>query len=166
MDALTFAREAHALHGRLVRVCFALCGELPLAEECAQEALLRAWERVDRGDALASLEGWSVTVALNACRSRLRRRGAESRANERWQARAVHEPSDGGGLSSDVHQAVLALPIRQREVVVLHYLLDVDVASIASTLEISTGAVKNALFHARAALAERLSTSAATEEGQ
>jgi RNA polymerase sigma-70 factor (ECF subfamily) len=158
MDPAAFAREAHAVHGRLVRVGFALCGDEALAEECAQEALLRAWARVDRGEELASLEAWTVTVALNACRSRLRRRGAEARAYERWQARTGSHghPASDARLSHEVHDAVLRLPMRQREVVVLHYLLDQDLATIATTTGISVGAVKNALFHARGALATRL----------
>ena len=50
----------------------------------------------------------------------------------------------------------MGLPERQREVVVLHYLLDMDVSTIAATVERSVGAVKNALFHGRASLAESL----------
>ena len=72
-------------------------------------------------------------------------------------------PGDEAGLSADVHAAVLALPRRQREVVVLHYLLDEDTPTIASICGISEGAVRNALFHARAALAGRLA--AYVEEG-
>jgi RNA polymerase sigma-70 factor (ECF subfamily) len=146
-------------------VAYSLCGDRELAEECAQEALARAWQRVDRGDALDSLEAWTTRVALNWCRSQLRRRGAESRALLRVGSRPELSSGAGGPtasaasgerLSAEVHRAVLELPFRQREVVVLHYLLDYDIATIARVAGISRGAVKNALFHARAALALRL----------
>ncbi len=160
-----FAVEAGVLHRRLTGVTYSLCGDRGLAEECAQEALARAWQRVDRGEALDSVEAWTTRVALNWCRSQLRRRGAESRALLRAGTRREATGEDRGPtggetsgerLSTEVHRAVLELPFRQREVVVLHYLLDYDIATIARVAGISRGAVKNALFHARAALAHRL----------
>jgi RNA polymerase sigma-70 factor, ECF subfamily len=165
LEPEAFAVEAGGLHRRLTGVAYALCGDRGLAEECAQEALARAWQRVDRGEALDSLEAWTTRVALNWCHSQLRRRGAESRALLRVGTRretmsragGSAEGGDGGErLSAEVHRAVLDLPFRQREVVVLHYLLDYDIATIARVAGISRGAVKNALFHARAALTLRL----------
>lgn len=164
MDADAFAAQAVGLHARLTRVVLAMCGDRVLAEDSAQEALVRAWQRVERGDDLRSLDAWANRVALNWCRSQLRHTGAEGRAVQRLE-RSVPSPpgSDtvesglrAGTLADEVHRAVLALPERQREVIVLHYLLDMDVASIAALAERSEGAVKNALFHGRAALARQL----------
>jgi RNA polymerase sigma-70 factor (ECF subfamily) len=159
VDTETFAEAAGGLHVHLVRVVFLVCGDRELAEECAQEALIRAWSRADRGASLDSMTAWTTTVALNCCRSQLRRSGAEARALRRVLGRRTPGPAEPAGLSPDVHRAVLRLPLRQREVVVLHYLLDQDVATIARTAGITTGAVKNALFNARAALAAALDVS-------
>jgi RNA polymerase sigma factor (sigma-70 family) len=166
VDAESFAREAADLYTRLCRVAYLLGGDRGLAEECAQEALARAWQRVDRGATLDSLEAWTTTVALNWCRSQLRRRGAEARAVAVVAQRAEPTTDDdrAAGLSTEVRDAVVALPFRQREVVVLHYLLGYDVAAIAAVAGISTGAVKNALFHARASLAEQLGRARAGDE--
>jgi RNA polymerase sigma-70 factor (ECF subfamily) len=157
VDAERFAADAVGLHARLVRVVLATCGDRVLAEESAQEALVRAWERVDRGEHLRSLEAWSITVALNWSRSQLRRRGAERRAVDRLGRRNADAPSsDPQALADDVAAAVLELPERQRQVVVLHYLLDLDLATIADIAGISVGGVKNALHHGRATLERRL----------
>lgn len=163
MDADEFAHSAVGLHARLVRVVAAVCGDVALAEECAQEALVRAWERVDRGAELRSLEAWTVRVALNWCRSQQRRRGAEDRALVRLRPLA-EGTSDPAPLDDGVMAAIAVLPARQREVVVLHYLLDMGVDDIAVSVGTSSGAVKNALFHGRAALAERLALSHDQEE--
>ena len=48
-----------------------------------QEALLRAWERSEKGDEIDSLDGWVTTVALNLARSGLRRMRSERRARAR-----------------------------------------------------------------------------------
>lgn len=185
MDAEHFAAEAQAHHRQLVRVVYLLSHDERLAEDAAQEALVRAWERVDRGESFESLAAWTTTVALNWTRTQLRRRDVEhrvlGRAVRTGRATRVATPSDDrsgssptredagprrptgresehptGPLSSDVVAALGALPLRQREVVVLHYLLDQDLATIAEHAGISVGAVKNALFHGRRRLARAL----------
>ncbi|MCB0970997.1 MAG: sigma-70 family RNA polymerase sigma factor [Acidimicrobiales bacterium] len=157
-----------ALYDRLVRVTYGVCWDRPLAEECAQEALVAAWERLERGEQLRSIEAWTVRVSLNRCRSRLRRVGSERRALDRLAAQrggpgAAEPTTTGTGLAADVEAAVRDLPLRQREAVVLHYLCDMEVARVAEATGRSTGAVKNALFHARATLARRLGADAVEE---
>ncbi|MEZ5238506.1 MAG: sigma-70 family RNA polymerase sigma factor [Microthrixaceae bacterium] len=117
---------------------------------------------VDGGEQLASLEAWSMTVSLNWCRQQMRRRGAEKRALQRVDSPGSVETTSGA-LADDVKEAVLALPQRQREVAVLHYLLDLGVDPIAEIVGSSSGAVRNALFHARASLARRLGPTHARE---
>ena len=58
--------------------------------------------------------------------------------------------------ADDVAAAVLDLPERQRQVVVLRYVLDLDLATIAGIVGISVGGVKNALHHGRSTLERRL----------
>jgi RNA polymerase sigma-70 factor (ECF subfamily) len=52
----------------------------------------------------------------------------------------------------DVLAALRSLPERQRQAVVLHYLTDCPVATVAEVMGVSEGAVKAHLFKARAAL--------------
>ncbi len=56
----------------------------------------------------------------------------------------------------DLEHALERLPRRQREVAVLHYLVDLPVAEIATVVGLSTGGVKHALFRARRSLAAAL----------
>jgi RNA polymerase sigma-70 factor (ECF subfamily) len=164
VEAEEFAATAAVLHGRLARVVMAMCGDPSLAEEGAQEALVRAWERVDSGESLTSIEAWTVTVALNWTRTQLRRRGAEHRALERLHGLRQAPATPSSALADDVLAAVLALPERQREVVVLHHLLDLDLAAISEITGTSVGAIKNALHHGRAALGRRLTPVSASEQ--
>lgn len=52
--------------------------------------------------------------------------------------------------------ALRGLPANQRQVVVLHYLLDLAVSDVAHELRMSEGAVKAALFRARGSLAQKI----------
>ena len=55
-----------------------------------------------------------------------------------------------------VLEAMRALPERQREVLALHYLADLPVAEIATTLRVPEGTVKSRLMRGREALAAEL----------
>ena len=118
-----------------------------------QEALLRAWERSEKGQEIESLEAWVRTVALNLSRSGLRRMRSERRVRARLHAPGVEEPSAD---RVDVERALSSLPRRQREAVVLRYYLQLDTREVASTLGVEEGTVKSTLFRARAALASAL----------
>jgi RNA polymerase sigma-70 factor (ECF subfamily) len=138
---------------RVLGVVSLVTGSRPVAEDAVHEALARAWEHRRPID---HPERWVLTVALNLARNRWRKVRREV-------AMASAAESDAGApdprpLSADLRRALAALPVRQREVVVLHYLLDLPVAEVAALLGLSAGGVKHALFRARASLARALTT--------
>jgi RNA polymerase sigma-70 factor, ECF subfamily len=142
-----------AEYGRLVGVVSLVTGSPQLAEEAVQEAFARAWERVQRGYRFDHLAGWVATVALNQARSGRRRKASERRAVERLAAVPSVESDREIEVGMVVRSAVDGLARRQREAVVLYYLLDIDVATVASLLRVSEGTVKTALARARHKLA-------------
>jgi RNA polymerase sigma factor (sigma-70 family) len=132
-------------------------GSWSSAEDAVQEALARAWERGERGLRIDVPRRWVVTVARNLLRDRFRRFLAELRVRDRLAA--GERDRDGLGSADDridVAAAVAALPGRQREVVVLRYLVDLEEAEIARILRLPLGTVKSSLFRARRALAAAL----------
>ena len=94
-----------------------------------------------------------TTVALNLARSRLRRLRAERRAQDRLRPRSVPEPTSE---ATDLRRALVELPTREREAVVLHYYLDLPVAEVAAIQDVSDGTVKTSLHRARRRLAKSL----------
>lgn len=146
-----FVREDYP---RLVNAVAMVTGSYPAAEDMVQEALARAWSRIDRGESIDSLPNWVAAVALNLSRSRWRRLVLERHAGERLvHADTMPAPSDD---HIDVSRALAGLPRRQREVAVLRYLIDMSTREVAETLGVGEGTVKNSLAKARTALAERL----------
>ena len=121
-----------------------------------QEALARAWERSERGEEIRSLEAWVTRVALNLSKSGLRRVRAERRARERLRPPTAGEPSS---IRVDVERSLSTLPLRQRQVTVLHYFLGLGVQDIAEILGVHDGTVKTNLYRARLALADALGES-------
>jgi RNA polymerase sigma factor (sigma-70 family) len=109
-----------------------------------------------KGESIDSLGAWVATVALNVSRSGVRRKMAERRARQRLGSPPTTTPDRSHGEAVDIERAVAELPRRQREVVVLRYLLDLNTGETATTLRINEGTVKSELSRARAALANTL----------
>jgi RNA polymerase sigma-70 factor (ECF subfamily) len=154
VDEVVIREFLHTSYPRLVAAVALTSGSRPAAEDAVQEALIRAWERSDKGEEIDSLEGWVTTVALNLARSGVRRLRSERRARARLHASMVGDPPTSDRL--DVDRALAALPRRQREVAVLRYYLQLSTREVASALELDEGTVKSTLFRARAALAATL----------
>lgn len=166
-DALT---QLYAAHWRaLVRLSYLLVREQALAEDVVQDAFVavhRRWHRLgDHDHALAYLR----TAVLNGSRSALRRRavrrrwadaGGPSRTAPAPRGVAVSPGADETSMAADERRAVNAvlasLPLRQREVLVLRYHLDLSEAEIAEALDISRGAVKSHAHRGLGALRKAL----------
>jgi RNA polymerase sigma-70 factor (ECF subfamily) len=156
LDETTIREFLVTTYPRLVAGAALITGSRAAAEDAVQEALARAWERSERGEQIESLPAWVTRVAMNLSKSKLRRMRVEARHRD-----AVASPpvADGGATSDtriDIRRALADLPRRQREVTVLRYYLGLNVAEIASTLELNAGTVKTSLFRAREALAAAL----------
>ena len=110
VDEVAIREFLHTSYPRLVAAVALTSGSRPAAEDAVQEALIRAWERSDKGEEIASLEGWVTTVALNLARSGLRRIRSERRARARLHTPALGEPPTADRI--DVDRALAALPRR------------------------------------------------------
>ena len=139
-----------AMYPRLVVVLFATCGDQADAEDAAQEAFAKALRNQRRFINLDNPEAWLRTVALNHLRNGWRHNDVVRRLRDK-----VPGPQGALELGPD-HVAIMAalggLDRPQREVVVLHYLVDLPVAEIADTLGIPEGTVKSRLSRSRGRL--------------
>jgi RNA polymerase sigma-70 factor (sigma-E family) len=144
------------LHPRLVGGLTLQCGDRALAEELAQETLVRVWDRWAVVASADSPEAWAWRVALNLSASWFRRRGAERRATGRLAVVPQREPSSDAADRLAVREAVAALPARQRAVLVLRYFDDLGVSDAAAALGCAPGTVKSLTHKAIAGLRERL----------
>lgn len=140
------------------RVAFRILGDRAAAEDLAQEAATRAcarWGKVgDHG------VPWTARVASNLALDVVRR-GPPPRPDDR----AATDPLVAERL--DLQHALVALPHRQREVVLLRYAADLPEAEVATLLGCSVGTVKTHAHRGLAALRLALADDAAgdTEEG-
>jgi RNA polymerase sigma factor (sigma-70 family) len=151
LDFADFYRESK--DGCLLSVLVSV-GDRDTAQDLVDEAFVRAWaswRSVSRHPAPAA---WVVRTALNANVSRWRRRRREvSLPNPGTVAElADHVGGADGSIDPRIVAALMKLPARQRQVVTLRLLLDLDTNRTAEVLGVSPSAVKAHLARAIAAL--------------
>lgn len=139
-------------------------GDRWLAEELAQDALIRASDRWGHVGQLASPVGWTFRVGVNLGNSWFRRRAAERRARQRHGAAPVtHEDPDTADRLA-VAAALRQLTDRQREVVVLRYFLGLGPEEVGEVIGSTAGAVRGATFRAIRTLRDELGITVDAEE--
>jgi RNA polymerase sigma-70 factor (ECF subfamily) len=144
---------------RVVRHAYALTGNIADAQDIAQEAFARAWQRWASVSECASPEAWVRQVATNLSTTRWRR-DQTARAARRELAARQFAPEISPNTVALV-AGLRRLPERQRVVLVLHYLADLPVGQIAADLGCPVGSVKAWLARGRIALAAVMNEPAA-----
>lgn len=145
-----FPRFYSTTFPRVSAAVWAFCGDAEVAHEATQEAFARAFARWPRLQAMARPEAWVTTAALNVCRREFR-----GRARKRPVDSEASAPGPSGDRP-DLLSALRLLPERQLQAVVLYYLMDCSVGTVADLMGLSDGAVKAHLHKARAALRNAL----------
>lgn len=131
-------------HRRLLGLLSLYVGDVHLAEELAQETLVRVCQHWPRLRGMANPTAWVTRVGLNLAKSRFRRLAAGRRALARHGA--PEPPESDATAAIAVRSAVAALPPRMREAVIRRYFLGMSVAETAEVMACAEGTVK-ALVH-------------------
>ena len=149
-----FAAFYASSYRRLLGQLFAVTGDLAEAENVLQEAYARAFVRWSRVGAYDLPEAWVRRVALNLA--------AMAERSLRRRARALLRLGPPPAVPEldpelvDLRHALAALPLAQRQVIVLHHLVGLPVEEVARELRLATGTVKSRLARGRAAMAGTL----------
>ncbi|MDO5677808.1 MAG: SigE family RNA polymerase sigma factor [Propionibacteriaceae bacterium] len=140
----------------IVGQIYAMCGNLTEAQDCVQEAFIRAWDHRRRIDWDQNPEGWVRTTAYRLAVSRWRKAARAFRQPDRAvEPEQTREPNpDRVALEKALEQ----LPADQRRAIVLHHLCDMSVAQVADEVGSPTGTVKARLARGRETLARLLNT--------
>jgi RNA polymerase sigma-70 factor (sigma-E family) len=139
-----FDDEFRELAALAYRVAYRIIGDRSVAEEIAQEALARAYQRWERISEYR--QPWIARVAGNLAIDTLRRRKPAIDAPRQRDAEMMMIER------LDLQRALLGLPKRQRDAVVLRYIADLSEADVARLLGCSPGTIKSHLSRGTARL--------------
>jgi RNA polymerase sigma-70 factor (ECF subfamily) len=158
LDAYELLVQRHS--AMAYRVGLRLCGNHHDAQDIAQDALIAAWENLDRFRANSSFSTWLYQVVTRRALNKV------TRGRDVGSLDLLPDVADPGAepaaqternLAVDaVTDALAALPFAQRAVVVLHHFEGLSYSEVAAVTRSTIPAVRSHLFRARRTLGTKL----------
>jgi RNA polymerase sigma-70 factor, ECF subfamily len=158
-EAGAFEGIVRRWQGPLVNMAWRYCRDRARAEELAQEAFVRAWRGLAQWRREAAFSTWLFALAANVYRNELKRFPTVNVPIEDVPEPAAPASQDLALQRKSRHEvlrrAVLALPTRYREPVILFYFHEMDVGAASRSMGLPEGTVKARLARARELLRRR-----------
>ena len=155
------ARAFEALYrlhiDRVYGICLRMTGNVSEAEDCAQEAFIQAWNKLEKFRGDSAFSTWLHRIAVNSVLGRMRK---SKREQDRIMAVTESAPptvvSGDTGDMRDLSEAVDRLPQGARHVFVLHAVYGYSHDETGEMLGIAAGTSKAQLHRAKRLLAQQL----------
>ena len=140
----------------LLRTCFLLLRDRQLAEDAVQQTFLKAWRAYEGFRGECSEKTWLMRIAVHTCRDVQRGKWLKHVDLSVCMEDLPPAAQPFEAADDTLARAVLALPEKQRQTVVLHYYQGLTVQEAALAMGISRRAAHDRLAKAQRALKEAL----------
>ncbi|MBQ2930203.1 MAG: sigma-70 family RNA polymerase sigma factor [Clostridia bacterium] len=140
----------------LMRLCYLYLHDVQLAEDAVQETFIKAARTLDKFRGEASMKTWLTSIAMRTCCDMRRSfwfRRMDRRVTPEMLPDPVQSPLEE---ETALTVAVMNLPQKEREVILLYYYQDMNVNEIARTLGVTQPTVSYRLKRAREKLRQEL----------
>ena len=153
-----FKKELDALIPHLRAFARNLCGRADMADDLAQDALLKAWAARKRYKAGTNMRAWVFVILRNQFLSQMRRSRFKGEWDENVAERTLSTPAhqDHQMQLTDLQRALMRLPPAQREALILVGAGGFSYEEAASICDCAVGTVKSRVARARVALDEMI----------
>jgi len=165
-DMEAFTQLVEAYQRPVFILCYRMLGDAQEAEDAAQETFWRAYQGMKKYDPSRSFATWLLSIAAHYCIDQQRKRKLPMVDIDILPEEDAPDPSPNPEkvISKQMENKVLhrlldQLQPQDRAAVILRYWYEMSEDEIASTLQLSTSAVKSRLFRARRQLAEEYESS-------
>lgn len=151
-DRPAFDQLVGPLINQAFRLAFGLLHDYEAAEDAVQEAAVRSWRKLNNLRPGTNMRPWFLAIVANQCRSMAR--------GKWWSVLRIELPErqqevgfeDGILRSADLRSALRKLAPEHREVLVLHYYLDLPLDEVAAIAGVPVGTVKSRINRGIAAI--------------
>jgi RNA polymerase sigma-70 factor (ECF subfamily) len=161
-DADAYATLVERYGGRVFNIALRITGDADAANDCAQEAFIRAYRALHQYDPTRPFGPWLYRIATNASLNQVQRgHGRETTVEELPDhPEEIEEGPEATAVRreevAEVVAAMAELPAAYRAALTLRHMQQLSYQEVADALGIPLGTVKTHLHRARAALKERL----------
>lgn len=161
-----FRKIVEKYQNTIFKLCLSYLSNPEEAEDAAQDVFLRVYKSLHRFNLEKRFYTWLYTIALNHLKtrySRIIRFKEKTEAKKREQHPDEETPEESvekQETTEELNRCVAALPASLKEVVILYYFDEKNVAEITEILGLSSESVKSRLHRARKKLREQLEKNA------
>jgi RNA polymerase sigma-70 factor (ECF subfamily) len=164
-DQLATEALVRRFHNYVYRLCYLVMRSEQDAEDMTQECFVRACRALPRFEIRPgiSFEAWLYRIAVNCCRSRMRRKWYQVLPWPDHPPPRMSKPEEQpdhvllqGEQRNEIMEAIDSLGEKHRLVVIMRYYAGLSNEEIARTLNIPSGTVRSRLHIARRRLREFL----------
>lgn len=152
MDKATFTQNIIEAQSTLYNVAKSILGLDTDCEDAVQEAILRAYEKLDSLRQPQYFKTWIVRILINEC-YKIQKKKINSLPYEEYFENVPVEESEN---YSELYIAIAKLPVKLRITIVLHYIEGYSIKEISQALKIPSGTVKSRLSKGRLMLKQDL----------
>ncbi len=139
----------------ILRMCFLYLGDRQLAEDAVQDTFLKVFRNSSQFQGRCAEKTWIVRIAINVCKNHLRNHWWKHIAAEKA---LLNIPADDDLAAADdtLVLEVMRLPLKYKEVILLHYYHGLNVHEVAGTLKLPESTVYTRLNRGRSILKNKL----------
>ena len=150
-DHSAFETLVRRYQDRVLNLARRIVAEADAAADVAQEAFIKAYERLPRFRGKARFSTWLYRITVNEARAYLRTQRRRQARWEMWTALEATQPqvADTNQQTGPLLGLLQELPEKQRVALALFYVQELSVAEIARAAGAPTGTVKAWLFRGR-----------------
>jgi len=143
----------------VIRLAFTYVKQKQLAEDISQEVFISCYNSLQTFQHKASYKTWLYRITVNKCKDYFRSWSFKNiyyqdffrsvfASNDKAIDKKIVEQED----QDQIFEQVLSLPIKLREVIILHYYEELSINDISKLLDVNSNTVKTRLHRARKSL--------------
>lgn len=151
-DRIAFDRLVGPLVDQAFRLAFGMLHDREAAEDAVQESALRAWRKLGNLRPDAEMRPWFLGIVANQCRTTVRGRWWSVLRIDLPHAAEVKDFADQVVSAYAIREALRRLSPEHREVLILHYYLDLPLEEVAAIAGVPLGTVKSRINRAIVAM--------------
>ncbi len=124
----------------IFRMCYLYLRDYHHAEDAVQETFIKAMRYYDSYEGRAEEKTWLIRIAINTCKNMMRTRWFQRKPLEEYKIESTEIEIDGTNPEERVienlivSQAIMELPVKDREVLILYYYQEFKIKEIAQII--------------------------------
>jgi RNA polymerase sigma factor (sigma-70 family) len=137
----------------IIRIAFTYVKQKQLAEDVVQDVFIKCYEKMNTFRFESTYKTWLISITINRCKDMLRSWSYKNLLFTDYLANKLRDSSTERHIFDDTYEVlsneILKLPLKLREVIILHYYQELSIEEISNLLRANSNTIKTRLHRGR-----------------